>query len=300
MIHVKVTNLVFEFYLRFSNNQTEMKMKHTHNINKLIKTILFFLIVFIFITVSSCEQRGSEFSLFDDTPLEELAAAANHQDIELMNELGKKINNIDYCEKKYGKTLLMLCVDNYRIRSVEQLLKMGANPNLKASYYDESAFMSACNYLSTLKNCDLDMVKLLYKYGGDVNKCQIDTNNSNWIYESPLMLSIPAYPEDCMELSKYLIKKGANIDTTLGKPNNCAVNYAVMMSQYELACYLLIDKKAKIPAYFVTLNEGEKNEKNYSLYEFLTTFEDEMITDYPECQRHRERLIKFLEKVAEK
>ena len=75
------------------------------------------------------------------------------------------------------------------------------------------------------------------------------------------MLSIPAYPEDCMELSKYLIKKGANIDTTLGKPNNCAVNYAVMMSQYELACYLLIDKKAKIPAYFVTLNEGEKTKK---------------------------------------
>ncbi len=300
MIFGKVTNLVFEFYLRISNNQTEIKMKHTHNINNLLKTTLFFLIAFIFITGSSCELRGSEFSLFDDTPLEELAEAANNQDIELMNELGKKIKNIDYREKKYGKTLLMLCVDNYRIRSVEQLLKMGANPNLKASYYDESAFMSACNHLSTIKDCDLEMVKLLYKYGGDVNKCQIDTNHSNWIYESPLMLSIPAYPEDCMELSKYLIKKGANIDTTLGKPNNCAVNLAVMMDQYELACYLLIDKKAKIPAYFITLNEGEKNEKNYSLYEFLTTFEDEMIADFPECQRHRERLIKFLEKVEAK
>lgn len=262
-----------------------------------MKNNIITIIVAILIS-SGCTMnlRGYEFDLFDETPLEELAEAAEEENIEEMIQIGKKIKNIDYREKKYGQTLLMLCTANYRIKSAEQLLKMGANPNLKCLSYDESAFMISCNYHSSRKDCDLRMVKLIHKYGGDVNKCQIDTNNKNWIYSSPLMLSIPAYPENCMNISKYLIKNGAKIDTVLGRPNNCAVNYAVMMNQYELACYLLIDKKAKIPAYFVTLNEGEKNEKKYSLYEYLTTYDDEMIVDFPECLKYRQKLIKYLEK----
>lgn len=265
-----------------------------------VKIFSAFIVIFYFVQGCSNELRGSEFSLFEGTPLEDLAEAAKDENIEEMIRIGKKIKNIDYREKKYGKTLLILCVANNRMKSVEQLLKMGANPNLKSLSHDESAFMISCNYLSTIKDCDLQMVKLIYKFKGDINYCQIDTNNGNWIYASPLMLSIPAYPENCLNVSKYLIQNGAKIDTVLGRPNNCAVNYAVMMSQYELACYLLIDKKAKIPDYFVTLNEGEKNEKKYSLYEYLTTFEDEMIADFPECIKYRQKLIDYLKIIERK
>lgn len=262
-----------------------------------LKLFTFSLVIFYFLFGCSNELKGYTFDLFDETPLEELAEAAEEEDIEEIIRIGKNIKNINYREKKFGKTLLMLCVANYRIKSAEQLLKLGANPNLKSYSHDESAFMISCNYLSTITECDLKMVKLIHKYGGEVNKCQIDTNNGNWIYASPLMLSIPAYPENCMDISKYLIQNGAKIDTSFGKPNNCAVNHAVMMGQYELACYFIIDKKARLPEYFIILNEGEKNEKKYSLYEYLTTFDDDLIADFPECKKYRQKLINYLENV---
>ena len=119
-------------------------------INSKLKLFTVSLVIFYYILGCSNELKGNEFSLFDDTPIEELAEAAKDENIKEMIRIGKKIKNIDYREKKHGQTLLMLCVSNFRIKSVEQLLKMGANPNLKALHYDESAFMSACNYHSTL------------------------------------------------------------------------------------------------------------------------------------------------------
>lgn len=210
------------------------------------------LVFYVLLLMISCNDYlpGFDFKLFKNTPVWKLAKAVEDDDEEKINELLRgSSTKVDYQESEYGNTLLMLAVANGKKKSVEALLKNGANPNLVSKMEKNNSVIIACEYHQD--NCDTSILHLLYKYGGDLNFIhQIDRFEPNGMHtiikNTPLMISA-SY--DCLPIVQFLIENGANINLYTLYDGYGAITESLLSDNLSIAKYLIIDKKARIPSY---------------------------------------------------
>jgi uncharacterized protein len=252
---------------------------------------------FITLIISSCINNylpGFDFKLFNGTPVEELASAVKSEDVDEINEILKDSNiNVDFQESKYGHTLLMLAVANNKVKSVEALLKNGANPNLKSKDdEDNSITIFAENYSQT---CDTTIISLLLQYGGDINSIQyIDRIENNGMHshvkETSLMISISNY---CIEVIKFMVDKGADINQYTYYDGYGTITEAILNEKLDVLKYLIIEKQANIPAYcFVRPAIDQDSEKYLTITDFLNEQKYERGSEDYEL---RKEIIEFLQ-----
>ncbi len=137
-----------------------------------------------------------------------------------LNEKG-----LDVDSKKYKSTVLSATYYNAP-KSLEALLKLGANPNIedkkgKPALYIASGFGN------------IEIVKVLVKNGANLNKSYRKT--------TPLMHAIYSYK---LETAKFLLKSGANVNAANSQGDR-AIHLASIKNDPELI-NLLIEKGANV------------------------------------------------------
>lgn len=259
----------------------------------------FFKILILLPIISGCintsnnkQLNGYDFELFQNTEVSELALAVEKQDInEIRSILKNKNLNIDFQEYKYGHTLLMLAVLNNLDKSANELLKQGADPNLRDKRLEESAFLISCS-----KNryvCNTEIVREMLKHGAYVDSIKnIDEIEKNGMHSlvkaSPLML---AAQDGCMETVKLLVENGANINQYTYHEGYGAITVSIIMGNLDITKYLIIDCKAEIPEYCDIRNEGTPKEKKLTITDKLN--EGLYDPDSPNS-RYRREIINYL------
>lgn len=126
------------------------------------------LIIFCFFVLSSCENSNPafRFSNFIGTEAETISKAIEDEDIKtIRNEVKHKKVNVNFEDKKYEVSLLELAVTNFKKEAFEELLKLGADPNIK-NHSCESVLISAISYND---NCDLYFAERLIDNGAKIN-----------------------------------------------------------------------------------------------------------------------------------
>ena len=127
-----------------------------------------FLIFCTVLLLTSCNREtkvdkttllAKDYRLFQDTPAWILAKAVEDDNLEKIKKevIDNKVD-INYQESRFGKSLLMLAIINNQYNTSEELLKLGANPNLKDFYRGSNAIIDA-SYIE-----DSRYLKLLLKY----------------------------------------------------------------------------------------------------------------------------------------
>lgn len=254
-----------------------------------MKTIIIILIVISMYCSTDNGLPGASFSLFNDTPVEELANAVKKQDVDQIELLLTNGDiDINYQEEKSQKTLLMLAVVHNLDKSVKKLLEAGADPNIRDKK-DYSSIMLACNnvYANT---CKTDILKLLIEHGGDVNGFRLnEPRKYNFFGETLLMIAVrDASNNPCNERAYLLVEKGADINMIVRDSNCCAVNSALMVDNLDMVNYFLIEKNAKIPPYVLIRVDGD----TVSVRQIL---EESNFTDDSHRNKLKNELLKFLE-----
>lgn len=231
--------------------------------NKILK-IRSLVYILVSIIVSSCfsddgneNLLGNDFRLFKNTELEELAKyVADQNASEIRRILSSGSVDVNYQEKKYGNTLLMLAVTNSLNISVLELLKGGADPNLRDFETRENALDNACFYYNY--QCNVDVVDMLIKHGADVNAFQrYDNPGGKPIINSPLTIASSA---GCYETVKLLVQSGAKIDTFTYHDGYGAITEAIIQDEIRIAKYLIVDCKSPVPE-TCYIRENEKGEE---------------------------------------
>lgn len=125
-------------------------------------------IIVCFFVLNSCQKGlpAFRFSNFIGTEAETISKAIEVEDIEtIRNEIKQKKVSVNFEDKKYEVSLLELAVVNYKKEAFEELLKLGADPNIE-NHSCESILISAIDYND---KCDLYFVERLLDYGADIN-----------------------------------------------------------------------------------------------------------------------------------
>ena len=164
---------------------------------------------------------------------------------ELVGEYNSKIDKFN----ENGLTLLHLAIENSDLAKLKELIKNGANINIRAEYnYSPIEYACMNNKIKEaeillengvdIRNQDLlhiacsygntEMVKLLIQYGCDVNEVDIDGRvPAHW-----------AIQENNLECLKILYDNGANFEIRSYK-DSTILSYAVGEGNLEIVKYLL-------------------------------------------------------------
>lgn len=162
------------------------------------------LIIFCFFVLSSCENSNPafRFSNFIGTEAETISKAIEDEDIKtIQNEVKHKKVNVNFEDKKYEVSLLELAVTNSKKEAFEELLKLGADPNIE-NFQCESVLISAIRYND---NCDLYFVKRLLDNGAEINPRFFE--KCNYFSNEPICETIKWYNDDSDIKCGYKILK---------------------------------------------------------------------------------------------
>jgi hypothetical protein len=176
--------------------------------------------------------RGNDVDLFDG-PAFGLAKAVQLQSRLAIRMLVKKNPALlQYKEPSYGMTLLYWAIWNAKRRSSDELLKLGADPNVLENYSGESPLIEAARNEKTAF-----FVQLLLKHGANPNLVVLNPTPQTGSF-SPLM----AAASSSLENTRLLLEAGADINYRTASGYS-AVNMALVLEQVDIAHYLLIEKK---------------------------------------------------------
>lgn len=248
----------------------------------------------------SCQNYmpGFDYKNFNDTPVEKLAKAVQNDDIEQINNLVmyEKLN-VNFQDKRYQKSLLSLALYNQKIEIAEALLKLGANPNLAGGKNNSTPFTEIIRYSFPKETCNTDKVKLLLKYGVDVNYLWVDYANTNRAY-TPVMI---AAENGCLETVKLLVENGADINKMTHDESFLPISQAIIHDNLDVLEYLVIEKKAIIPD-FILIRPANRNyagqpESKITLTDLL--LENDYSKD-PSMQKSKENILAYLKKIGKK
>jgi ankyrin repeat protein len=233
------------------------------------------LCVLNLITMMSCTNRdkivdkeellGNDYRLFQQTPLWDLAKAVEDENILEIRRIVKESKiNIDYQEKKFGNTLLMLTVTNQQFESCQALLDLGANPNLYDNYDGSSAIIDATAINETIDD-NTKFLKLLLAHGGDPNFVEVgDRREGNTTRYTPLIMACSNTNKLVSPLEKVRILIEAGADINYKNEFGCtALKEAYIQENFDVVIYLL--KKGadyKIPLF-------NRNEKDIFIWDDL-------------------------------
>jgi ankyrin repeat protein len=235
--------------------------------------LLFFTLLSL--NIKSCKnpEVGDiyNYDSYENTPIAKLAKTVEKEDTASIRELvSKERMNINYQDPKFGMPILALAVVHSKSFCVEQLLKLGANPNLKSpKEEDDTPFHEFCNYSS-----DTVILKLLIKYGADVNassdairkKYLPDYNTVNILNTTPLEALCMSSSLACVRI---LIDNGARLDTYPKDGEYSLISTATGNKDIDILRYLLIEKKVAIPYYVVIRQKGTPHEEKISLRQLI-------------------------------
>jgi hypothetical protein len=199
------------------------------------RSICFTFLVLCFAGTGKAQVRGmygDDIHIFEKTKVWELARAVQHQRVDKIKELCEAHPKwINFQEWRFGKTVLNWAVKMRKLKSVEALLKEGANPNIQDSN-GVSAFILA----SSIEEIS-EYLQLLLKYKGDVNAI---SNGSGGVYgQTPLIAAVGT----SLNNTQILVDAGANINFNI---ENCegALEQACLREKIEILRYLIIEKGA--------------------------------------------------------
>ncbi len=199
------------------------------------KIVISLILLITLCGCSSSQNKDKMFArhiqLYKDSPAWELAQAVENEDTILIKELCKKDTSLlRYQETKFGQTLLEWAVYTNHFKSTKVLAECGANPNIQ-SYNGTTAFIHAAE-----KHETSDYIKLLLKYGGDVNAIAKpkDKNDEPQQLRTPLIAAAWCN----LESVKILVEAGADINY-VDSFEQSALHNACLGNQIEIIQYLI-------------------------------------------------------------
>jgi ankyrin repeat protein len=214
---------------------------------------IFLRIISLLLCFLSCKREllGNDYALFDNTPVQKLAAAVKNDRLQEIEDLIlNKRMPVNFQEPKFGKTLLMHTVRNKQYLACEQLLKLGANPNIHDHYTGSSAIMNAA-FLDNDGKCDgPDFIKLLLYHGANADDIEEGPRPpGNSVRSTPLMIAASSR-SNSIEKIELLLKSGALINY-INEVGENALIVSVLQSNYK-ATLLLLKNGAdfKIPLFY--------------------------------------------------
>ncbi|WP_163408523.1 ankyrin repeat domain-containing protein [Flavobacterium ajazii] len=241
------------------------------------KIILIFAMIFLNsckkdyeINYKNSENRelpSAKAIFFKGTPVFELASAIKNDNLKKVYTILKSHKfNIDYKDNHNGYTVLMYATLYKKSSAIKILLENGSDPNLKDNTNKTNAFLFALQNTNKIGNeCDTDILNLMIKYDANVNSLYKESNT----LENPI-LNI-ACTQGCLNVVKILVDKGADINYD-DKYGNSAILQALYQDNLDIAKYLIIDKKAKIPKPLFIRRAGETDsgeDEKVTLEDFL-------------------------------
>lgn len=235
---------------------------------------------------------GFDYKLFKNTPVWELAKAVEKEDTnQIVIILKDTTLKIDYHERKFGNTLLMLAVASNKKKAVKKLLEYGANPNEKDYFNNSTSIVFACEYHSD--DCDTIILKMLIEHHSDVNFIQkidrIEDNGAHsFVCETVLMTAVKI---NCLNIIKILVDAGADINKYTYYEGYGAITEALIQDNIAIAKYLIIDRHAKIPEYCNIRNRGEKDEQKLTITAMLNEREYDHNSDN---YKYKKEIINYL------
>jgi hypothetical protein len=208
--------------------------------------------------------------IFKDTPAWNLALSVKNEDVNSIEEILKANPElINFQDDNYGATPLLWAVGVRKYKSVEALLKCGADPNIPAKGELGTPLLVAVMKPWDDKYVDnSNIIELLLKYKADPNK--------GYIGEDTLMMESGTSPLHraayvCIEKTKALVEGGADINIKTKSGRTPAINALIDGSFYKkeaksaiVAYYLIVQKKAKVSEPYFSrdenINESERKE----------------------------------------
>lgn len=206
-----------------------------------------YIICYMVLLLISCNREtkvdkqkllGNDYRLFQDTPAWGVAKAVEDNDVEKIKEevISNKVN-INYQEPRFGNSLLMLAITNSQYKTTEELLKLGADPNLKDFYRGTNAVIDATD------NEDPKYLKLVLKYGGKANSLETAPGKEgNQARSTALNNAISYVDEYSLEKVKLLIDAGADINYFNNGPEvytNLPLGDALLHDNMNVLLFLL-------------------------------------------------------------
>lgn len=205
------------------------------------------IISMIFLTFNACSQRhipANSFELFKGTSLSDLAEAVEKENKnEIINGLKNKEVNINIQEPFFGQTLLHLSIENNKLISTAILLENHADINILDSAKYKAIHEATTDIKS--KNNSYEIIKLLIKYGANVNDTSVNPNINDTIgYYTPLMGAVSD-----LKCAKLLLENGANPYIKIGNTYPIWLKMATMsFSDYIfVAHYMIVEKRMLVP-----------------------------------------------------
>ncbi|NUY81910.1 ankyrin repeat domain-containing protein [Flavobacterium sp. MAH-1] len=220
------------------------------------------LIFGIALLIANCQKKendipekllGNDYKLFENTPVKNLALAVQREDIlKITEEAQKNRHFINYQEKTYGNTLLMLAINNNDYRSVDALLKIGADPNIHDHYRGGTAVIFAA------ENDDPKYLRSVLEYHGDPNAIEnIPYKEDDKIRQTALLAAISTLDTGSLKKVKLLIRAGAHLNYHSYGHTNLPLSEAIMLDRLDVALYLLQNDADFNLMLYKTIN-GEK------------------------------------------
>ena len=251
------------------------------------------------------EEERYSFDNFQNTPLWELAKCVRNDDAEKVREiLNSQTLNIDYKEPNYHHTLLALAIQNNKKNAFKGLLKAKANPNLLIGISsDITPFLFS---IKNVQNCDLFYVENMLKYGANPNlKIEPPKKGSYFVNSYPLLVAIGNRKDngtECIELIELLVNNGADINCCYQNPMTdiCegVLNECLISNSMITLSYFVINKKIVIPDVVSVYGAIDKNtQENYGLIEILNTEDYKFVNEsLAHLKKSRNDVLNYLEK----
>lgn len=236
---------------------------------------------------------GSDYRLFSETPVWELAQAVKRGDTAAIRRIAQNNKTVvDYQEPVYGQTLLIVAVANHHYESATALLDVGADPNKHNFSSGSSAIIDAAGIYDD-QGDNTRFLKLLLSYGGNPNDEETGPRKEgNTTRNTPLQ-------EACfgsidygspIEKVKLLVKAGADVNHK-NEYNLYPLQVALMFDHYDVALYLL-NQGAKYDDVIIDRTKFSKDGKKIYIAEYLR---EQMLPLESEGFKQKMAVVAFLQ-----
>lgn len=244
------------------------------------------LIISLFFLITSCTSReqtvdinkllGNDYRLFQDTPAWTLAKAVEDEDETLIKKIvNEKQVDVDFKEKRFGQTLLMLAVTNQQYNSCKTLLELGADPNKYDSYDGSNAMIEAAQ-VSNITGDNTKFLRLLLQFKGNPDFVEVGPRRKGNSTRNSVLISAVKINEiqSSLGMVKLLVEAGAdgNYRNEFGQT---ALKQAIILDVYDVALYLL-QKGADYNEEIVDRGKYSTDGKKIYLVDMLREFTPEL------------------------
>lgn len=259
------------------------------------------LIISFLLLITSCTSReqqvdinkllGNDYRLFQNTPAWTLAEAVEDEDQTLIKKIvNQKQVDVDFKEKRFGQTLLMLAVTNQQYNSCKTLLELGADPNKYDSYDGSNAMIEAAQ-VSNITGDNTKFLELLLQFKGNPNFVEVGPRRKGNSTRNSVLISAVEINEvqSSLPMVKLLVEAGADVNYK-NEFGQTALKQAIILDVYDVALYLL-QKGADHNEEIVDRGKYSTDGKKIYLVDMLREFIPEL-----NSKKHKEKLaiIEFL------